>query len=427
MNANLIKTSTAATFEQDVLKSSLPSAVYFYSDDSLPCATFGKVFVKAAETYGSKMNFIKVFRPHNRSLAEQYNIKASPTVMFFSDGQEFCSRLTGYINYPEFRSSVEQVQVKSCDLNAIDRVNCDVLIVGAGPAGLTAAIYAARSKLYTVVLDTSITGGQVSTTFQVANYPGTNGVVRGLDLMENMKNQATTFGSQIEEMQNVLEIDGSGEEKTVRTDNTLYTAKALIIATGALPRKLPIPEEKDYRGMGIHYCATCDGAFYQDADVLVVGGGISAVEEAEFLTRYAKRVTIVNRSDKFKAPKASIDELMSNPTVSVIWNSVIAGVSGDGFMTAATIENVKTGEKTELKADGAFIYIGLEPATGFFQNQLKLSANGHIITDERMMTSIPGVFAAGDVREKEIRQISTAVSDGTIAGVMAERYINGKN
>ncbi|HEY9060354.1 MAG TPA: thioredoxin-disulfide reductase [Pseudobacteroides sp.] len=305
-------------------------------------------------------------------------------------------------------------------------VHCDVLIIGAGPAGLTAAIYAARSKLHTVVIDTSLPGGQVASTFHIANYPGTNGVIRGIDLMENMKKQALDFGAQIDDMQSIKSIDFTGEEKYIKTDTNDYYAKSVIIATGAEPRKLPVESERQFRGRGIHYCATCDGALYVDANVIVVGGGTSAVEESLFLTRYAKSITIINRSGQFKASRSSVDEVLKNPQIKVLWNTEIKDVSGENFVQKVVFHNKETGETTEMDTDGIFVYIGMEPNVSLFKGILNISEYGYIITDNNMSTNVPGVFAAGDIRDKEIRQISTAVGDGTIAGIMAERFIGNK-
>ncbi|MHB1394794.1 MAG: thioredoxin-disulfide reductase [Clostridia bacterium] len=421
-----ITLSDSSSFDEVVLKSSLPVVAYFYSDDCLPCITFSQIFARTAASLAGQMRFVKIFRLHNRQLSEKYTVKSSPTVMFFKDGIEVCTRLTGYINYPEFREAVEKVLEKACPSRERTVVRCDVLIIGAGPAGLTAAIYAARSRLYTVVIDASLPGGQVASTFHVANYPGTNGVISGIDLMENMKKQAVDFGTQIDDMQQIVEVRLKDQEKFIKTDQNDYFAKSVIIATGAEPRKLPVEGEREFRGRGIHYCATCDGAMYIDADVLVIGGGTSAIEEAEFLTRYAKSVTIINRSNHFKAAKASINQALKNPAITVLWNSVINEVKGDNFLQSVVIADVKTGELKELKTDGIFVYIGMQPNSNIFIGQVNLTENGYIPTDEKMMTNIPGIFAAGDIREKEVRQISTAVGDGTIAGVMAERYITGK-
>ncbi|AEV67315.1 thioredoxin-disulfide reductase [Acetivibrio clariflavus DSM 19732] len=424
--ANGIIYSNSEKFEKDVLKCDLPVAVAFYSEDCPPCASFINMFKRSAEIYGEHMRFVMIHRQHNRQLAESLNIKNSPTVLFFKDGEEQCFRMNGYINNPEFKEAVEKVIGGECKSKERQKVYCDVLILGGGPAGLSAAMYASRAKLFTIVIDEGLTGGQVATTYHVANYPGTNGVVRGMDLMENMKRQALEFGAQIDELKLIEDIDLESEEKYVRTEDTDYYAKAVVIATGATPRKLPAEGEQEYRGRGVHYCATCDGALYQDANVFVVGGGEAALEEAVFLTRYAKHVTIINRSDKFRASRGTQDEALKNPNISIIWDSIVRKINGDTFMKSIEIENLKTNEIKEIEADGLFVYIGTEPKTDFLKGKLILNENGYIDTDENMKTNISGVFAAGDVRNKTVRQIATAVSDGVIAGIMAERYINGK-
>jgi thioredoxin reductase (NADPH) len=308
--------------------------------------------------------------------------------------------------------------------NPKTQVTCDVLILGAGPAGLTAAIYAARSLLVTVVLDVSLVGGLVATTFQIANYPGVNGVVSGTRLMENMKNQAVSFGAVIHDMQRILSVGLEGKEKRVETETAVYHSGTIIIATGAQPRKLPVPMEQEYRSRGVHYCATCDGALYRDAEVMVAGGGISALEEAEFLMRYAKRVTIINRAETFRAPPGVTRHVLGLPGISARYRSQITAVSGDVFVTSATVRDTVSGITEEVPVEGIFVYIGSQPDTRLFSPALELSPGGFILAGEDMRTSIPGVFAAGDIRGKAIRQITTAVSDGTVAAVMAERYLS---
>lgn len=416
----------STNFDEVISTSQLPVVAYFYSDDCLPCTKFSQIFERSAAALSEQLKFVKVFRPHNRQLAEKYSVKSSPTIIFFKEGKEVCSRLNGYISFPEFKESLENVLEKSCNSKERTIVHCDVLIIGAGPAGLTAAIYAARSKLHTIVLDSSLPGGQVASTYHISNYPGTNGVIRGIDLMENMKKQALDFGSQIDDMQSIKSINLSGDEKYLQTDANDYYAKSVIIATGAEPRKLPVESEREYRGRGIHYCATCDGALYTDANVLVVGGGTSAVEESLFLTRYAKSITVINRSTEFKASRSSVDELMKNPQINVLWNAEVKEVSGENFVQKVVLYNKENGESKEMDTDGIFVYIGMEPNTSLFKDVLNISEYGYIMTDNSMATNIPGVFAAGDIRDKEIRQISTAVGDGTIAGIMAERYISRK-
>ena len=304
-----------------------------------------------------------------------------------------------------------------------EEVSCDVLILGAGPAGLTAALYAARSRLNTVVLEKAIAGGQVATTFHIENYPGVGGVINGLDLVDAMKRQALSFGAVIHDMQPIVAVEAQGPVKRVLTDKKEYVAKALIVATGAEPRKLPVEGEKAYRSRGIHYCATCDGAMYQGAEVLVVGGGISALEEAEFLTRFASHVTIINRSNRFRASDGIVRHVLGLPGISVKYRTQVVAVSGDVMVDAATLRNLDTEEEEVFAAEGIFVYIGSIPDTSLFGDTLALSPGGFILAGEDMRTNLPGVFVAGDIREKVTRQITTAVADGTVAAVMAERFL----
>lgn len=397
--------------------------LYFYSQDCFTCTAFDPVFTKLAEKYSDSFDFIKLLRNANRELADTLDVKTSPTIIFMKSGKETCVRLSGSIDANEFKSALDKVYEGKCDGILRNRVNCDVLIIGGGPAGLSAAIYAARSKIYTVVLDEGITGGQVTTTFHVANYPGTNGVVRGIDLADNMRKQADSFGAQFDELKEITEVSLEGSIKNIKSTDTDYYAKAVIIATGAKPRRLPAEGEKEFRGRGIHYCATCDGALYQDADILVVGGGNSALDEAVFLTTFAKHVTIIHHADQFTGAKASQDKVKQNPNIDVIFNSKIIKAQGAQFLKSVTIENTKTHTMQELQTDGVFVYIGMEPKTQVFKGKLNIDEYGYIIADETMMTNIHGVFAAGDVRQKKVRQIITAASDGAIAGIMAEKYI----
>jgi thioredoxin reductase (NADPH) len=425
MNNRFIQTNSNH-FEKDVLKNELPVLVYFYSDECAPCVALGPILDRMVEQYGESMKFVKIYRQHNRDLAEKYNIKSSPTLLFIKDGEEVCSRLNGYISRPELKEVIEGVIGGSCIRRERQKVYCDILILGGGPAGLSAAIYAARAKLFTVVVDEGPIGGQVATTYHVANYPGTNGVIRGMDLTENMKKQALEFGAQIDDMKELVELRLDGREKYIKTEDTDYFTKAVVVATGAQPKKLPAEGEREFRGRGVHYCATCDGALYQDADVLVIGGGNSAVEEAIFLTRYVKHVTILHQFDHFQSSKAAQDEALHNPNISVVWDTEVRKINGENFVKSVTVENLKTREVKEMETEGAFVYIGMQPKTDLFKGKLELDQYGYIIADEDMKTSVPGVYVAGDVRVKKIRQIATAVGDGVIAGIMAERYINGK-
>lgn len=301
----------------------------------------------------------------------------------------------------------------------------DVVILGAGPAGLTAAIYAGRARLDTVVIDRGVPGGQMATTDMVENYPGFPNGVSGVELAGLMSEQAERFGARIE----MLEVEGlerDGDLWRVRTSGGPYTARAVIVATGTRPRELGVPGEKEFRGRGISYCATCDGAFFRHKPVVVVGGGDSAVTEAEFLTRFASRVTIIHRRDELRAARSLQERVLQNPKVQVRWSTVVTSFLGGDRLQRVRLRDVKTGAESEMEAEGAFIYVGLLPNTGFLAGVVPLDEEGYLVTDEAMALPVPGLFAAGDVRRKRLRQVATAVSDGAVAAMSAEEYIVGK-
>ncbi|QGP91801.1 Thioredoxin reductase [Neomoorella glycerini] len=300
----------------------------------------------------------------------------------------------------------------------------DLLIIGGGPAGLTAALYGARGGLDTVVLEMGAPGGQAGQTDRIENYPGFPEGINGMELAMKFAEQAQRFGARIE-MTTVQRVELNGEIKKVFTGSGEFTARAVIIASGAHPRPLGVPGEEEFRGRGVSYCATCDGAFFRDKKVAVVGGGDSAVEEALFLTRFASQVTIIHRRDALRATKVLQERARDNPKISFHWNTVVTGIMGREKISSLELKDVKSGVTREEAFDGVFIFIGLEPNTGFLKGALTLDSQGYIITRENLATSIPGVFAAGDVRAKDFRQVSTAVGDGAVAAMAAERYLAG--
>ncbi len=298
----------------------------------------------------------------------------------------------------------------------------DLLIIGGGPAGLTAAIYGARAKLKLMLLENEIVGGQVRSSYTIENYPGFK-TVEGGTLADLMSEQAKELGAEIDEFDKVLDVKLSDAEKVVETESYIYKTNALVIATGATPKKLPIPNEAKFSSRGVHYCAVCDGAVYEGSVLGVVGGGNSALEEALFLTKFASKVIMIRRFDYFKGEKATLEEVQNNPKIEIMYNWDLVNVEGEMFVNKAIIRNTKTGEEKIIDMDGVFGYIGTEPKTGLFKNFVKLTEGGYIPTDENMQTNIKGVYAAGDVREKQFRQITTAVADGTIAALAAEKFI----
>ncbi|WP_238948281.1 thioredoxin-disulfide reductase [Clostridium sp. YIM B02569] len=303
-----------------------------------------------------------------------------------------------------------------------EKKELDLIIIGGGPAGLTAAMYAGRAKLDTLLLENELVGGQVRNSYTIENYPGFKSIGGG-DLADIFQEQARDLGANIDEFDSIEKIYISDDEKIIETESYVYQPKAVIIATGAAPRKLPIPQEEQFSGRGIHYCAICDGALYQGKKVAVVGGGNSALEESVFLTRFAEKVYLIRRYDYFKGEQSLIDEVFNNPKIEVLLNKDLIQANGKGFLESVIIKDTKTQESSSLDVNAVFGYIGTEPRTKEVKDYIKLNEQGYIITDEDLQTNIQGVYAAGDVRQKKYRQITTAVSDGTIALLNAEKYI----
>lgn len=305
----------------------------------------------------------------------------------------------------------------------------DVVIIGAGPAGLSAGLYAARAKMSTLILEKEKPGGQIVTTEDVANYPGSMEDATGPLLVARMVEQCESFGAE-RKMEGVKSLELEGPIKKIYTDSgNVIEAKSIILATGASPRKIGCPGEEKLTGRGVSYCATCDADFFTDLEVYCIGGGDTALEEAMFLTKFAKKVHVVHRRDAFRAAKSIIEKAQNNPKIDYILDSVVEEIIGEGLVEAIKIRNVKTNEITEHKANeedgtfGVFCFVGYLPQTDLFKETITLDSQGYIITDENMKTNISGVFAAGDVRQKALRQVVTAVADGAIAAVMAEKYV----
>lgn len=298
----------------------------------------------------------------------------------------------------------------------------DIIILGGGPAGLSAAIYAARSAAKTAIIDISMLGGQPSNYLELENYPGF-AKIGGYDLMEKFEEHADMFGIQKFPMEEIQSVDLTSDIKTVTTLNGEFKAKSIIIATGAQSKKLGVEGEKEFVGRGVSYCAVCDGAFYKDKVVAVVGGGNAAVEEACYLTKFASKVYLIHRRDELRADKIVQERAFKNEKLEFIYDTIVNKINGENLVKSATIENVKTHEIKDLAIDGIFPYIGFEPNADLFTGQVKQDKNGFIIVDEVMQTSVKGVYAIGDVRVTPLRQVITAAADGAIAAVYAGRYI----
>lgn len=298
----------------------------------------------------------------------------------------------------------------------------DTVILGGGPAGLSAAIYAARGACSTAIIDTSMLGGQPTNYLELENYPGF-GLVDGFDLMEKFEQHVDKFGVSKFPMQEIENIDLTSQIKTIVTKEAIFKAKTVIIATGAQSRKLGVSGEKEFTGRGVSYCAVCDGAFYKEKTVAVVGGGNAAVEEAMYLTKFANKVYIIHRRDTLRADKIVQDRAFKNDKIEFLFDSIPKEILGENVVTTLVLENVKTNKSTNLQVDGVFPYIGFSPNTDHFSNQLNQDETGFIITDETMQTSVKGVFAVGDVRQTPLRQVITAASDGAVGAVYAVKYL----
>jgi len=306
----------------------------------------------------------------------------------------------------------------------MDQTLYDVVIIGGGPAGLTAGLYSSRAKLKTLLIERMIMGGQVMTTTKVENYPGFPGGIDGPDLMIRFQEHCQEFGLEtITGDVTGLRLDGT--DKILTVDDQEIRARAVIITTGAEPSKLEVPGETEFTGRGVSYCATCDGAFFREQEIAIVGGGDTAAEEALFLTRFASKVYLIHRRDSLRATKLLQDRLFANDKIEVLWNSRIQEVKGDQTgMTSVVLGSTANAETRDLPLQGLFVAIGVTPKAHFLTEVLELDPDGHILTDPECRTSLPGVFAAGDVRKKILKQIATAVGDGAVAAIMAEKYLD---
>ena len=292
----------------------------------------------------------------------------------------------------------------------------DTVILGGGPAGMSAAIYSCRGACSTAIVDTCILGGQPSNYLELENYPGFSRI-GGFELMEKFEEHAKMFGVQQLIMQEIEFIDLKSTPKVIKTKEHTIEAKTVIIATGAKPTKLGIPGEKEFLGRGVSYCAVCDGGFYKDKVISVVGGGNSALEEANYLTKFAKKVYLIHRRDSFRADKIVQERVFKNPKIELISDTIVEKIMGQELVNALVLKNVKTGASSVLPVEGIFPYIGITPNVEFISGQLNQDAGGFILTDETMQTSLPGVFAVGDVRKTPLRQVITAAADGAVGAV----------
>jgi thioredoxin reductase (NADPH) len=422
-----MKEITSSEFETEVLAGG-KVVLDFYSTECPPCEAVAPKFEGLAALYGKDIRFLKMFRQQNKPLAESLGVRSSPTLLFFDNGIQSPVTLTGGIKRSDIILQLD-------NMLPIDRVHeikkeikptvseFDVLILGAGPGGLTAGLYLCQSKVNTVLIDIALPGGQVSTTHEVSNYPGFIDPQPGYMLGHNMSEQTKLCGTIYKVAVDVTKIDLEKKEVVVDEFETIK-AKKIIIATGTSPNLMGIPGEKEMKGKGISYCATCDAKYYGDKEVVVIGGGNSAVEEADFISRFATKITMVHQFDALTANRQAQDKLFANPKISVLYSREPRAFVRNGDKIITDVEDLKTKTVTKLISDGVFVFIGMKPNIDLFRDKLELDNWGYIKTNEDMQTSLSGIYAVGDVISKKYRQITTAVADGTIAAIAIAKELN---
>ena len=422
-----MKEITQAEFEAEVIKGG-KVVLDFYSTECPPCEAVAPKFEGLAKLYGNDIKFFKIFRQQNRELADKLGVKSSPTLLFFDNGTQVGNILTGGIKRSDIIHQLDNLlpdqKVKEIKKGLKSSVSeFDVLILGAGPGGLTAGLYLCQSKINTVLIDIALPGGHVSTTHEVSNYPGFIDPQPGYLLSHNMSEQTKLCGTAYKVAVDVTKIDLVNKEVVIDEFETVK-AKKIIIATGTSPNLMGIPGERELKGKGISYCATCDAKYYGDKEVVVIGGGNSAVEEADFISKFASKITMVHQFDAFTGNKQAQEKLFANPKINVLFEHEPRAFYREGEKLVTEVEDLKTKTKIKLTADGVFIFIGMKPNVDKFKDELELDKWGYIITDEDMRTSVPDVYAVGDVISKKYRQITTAVADGTIAAISIAKELN---
>lgn len=422
-----MKEIITSEFEKEVLNGG-KVVLDFYSTECPPCEALAPKFEGLSALYGNEIKFLKIFRQQNKELAEKLGVKSSPTLLFFENGVQSPNTFSGGIKRSDIIHQLDSMltedSVKKIKASLKPTVSeFDVLILGAGPGGLTAGLYLCQSKINTVLIDIALPGGHVSTTHEVSNYPGFIDPQPGYLLSHNMSEQTKLCGTIYKVAVDVSKIDLEKKEVVIDEYETIK-AKKIIIATGTSPNLMGIPGEKELKGKGISYCATCDAKYYGDKEVLVIGGGNSAVEEADFISKFASKITIIHQFETFTANKQAQERLFSNPKIKTLFQHEPRSFERQGDKMITVVEDLTTKNIVKLVSDGVFVFIGMKPNIDMFRDKLTLDKWGYIKTDEDMRTSIPDVYAVGDVISKKYRQITTAVADGTIAAISIARELN---
>jgi len=425
--SDLIRYINAAEYEFAVINGG-NVVLDFYSTECPPCEALAAKFEPLSEIYGLDVKFLKIFRQENRELAQKLGVSSSPTLLFFKDGEMVGERLSGGIKRSDVVRNLESLLSKERAEVLRTRVKpvqsqYDVVVVGAGPAGLATAIYTAQAKLKTLVIDKELPGGQVKVTHLVSNYPGFSEPISGYMLMHQMSEQARAAGAEFRTAVDVTSIDLVNKEIVIDGYETVR-ARKIVIATGSSPRFLGVKGEREYRGQGISYCATCDAKYYEGKDVVVIGGGNSAIEESLFITKFARSVTVVHQFDKLQANKTAQAMAFANPKITFVFEHEPREFVKEGAsVRRVVVEDLKTHELKSIECDGVFIFAGMSPNIDELAPFFVLDQWGYVKTDSNSRTNIPDVYAVGDVASKSFRQITTAVSDGTVAAIAVSREL----
>lgn len=403
----------------------------FYSTECPPCEALAPKFEALSDLYGSDVRFVKMYRQGNRELAAKLGVMSSPTLLFFKDGKQTGETLRGGIRRSDIMRNldallpVSRVEEIRAGIKPVT-TETEVVVLGAGPGGMAAAIYLAQAKVDTILVDTQLPGGQVSTTHQVSNYPGFIEAQPGYMLSHYMAEQTKAAGARFKVAVEVDRVDLINKVVLVDGYETIK-AKKILIATGASPRYLQIDGEREFHGKGISYCATCDAKYFHDKEVVIIGGGNTAVEESEFISKFASKITMVQQLSHLTANKSAQERAFADPKINILFEHEPRGFYRRDDKMVVKVEELSAGNLKELVTDGVFVFVGMKPNLDLITDPIDTDEWGYVKVDDEMRTNIHGVYAAGDVISKKIRQITTAVGDGTIASIALAKELSAEH